>query len=303
MIPSNTKITVIGAGAIGSTILYTLMLKELASEIILINRNKAKGYAKASDISHCTGLCGNSHILSGDYEDSKNSDIVIITAGVLPDEHGSRMDVLSSNIKIYKDIIPEVVKYSPNCVLLILTNPVDVMAYAAYKISGFPASKVIGTGTLLDTTRLRSFLGEQLKINVKDINTMVIGEHGESQFPIWSNTEMCINEELKKDLEHKTKRAGWNIRLANEHSCYAISLSAVKIVEAILEKNNDPIPVSVLLNGQYDIKNVYLSLPAKLNNKGIESIIEPELNELELEKLKNSSKLISDFITQADKYL
>jgi L-lactate dehydrogenase len=310
MISKKVKITIVGAGAIGSTILYTLMLKNIANEIVLVNRNKSKAKAKAYDISHCTGFSGNAEIISGDYEQSENSDIVIITAGVLPEENGTRMDVLNANIKIYKDIIPEIVKYNPDCVLLILTNPVDVMAYAAWKISGLDSSRVIGTGTLLDTMRLKKFLGEMFKTNPANIETLIIGEHGDSQLPLWSSTkisETCmeeyLDEDLKNSLEIKTKRAGWDIRIANEHSCYAISFCAVMITEAILEKSDIPLPVSVLLNGQYGIKDIYLSLPAKLSSEGVKKIIEPKLDDFELKRLKKSANILGEYIAEADKYL
>ena len=310
MISKKVKITIVGAGAIGSTILYTLMLKNIANEIVLVNRDKSKAKAKAYDISHCTGFSGNEEIISGDYEQSENSDIVIITAGVLPEENGTRMDVLNANIKIYKDIIPEIVKYNPDCVLLILTNPVDVMAYAAWKISGLDSSRVIGTGTLLDTMRLNKFLGEKFKTNPANIETLIIGEHGDSQLPLWSSTkisETCMEEYLDKDLKNsleiKTKRAGWDIRIANEHSCYAIAFCAVMITEAILEKSDIPLPVSVLLNGQYGIKYIFLSLPAKLSSEGVKKIIEPKLDDFELKRLKKSANILREYIAEADKYL
>lgn len=291
----SSKITVVGAGAIGSTILYTLMLENAAKELVLVNRNRLKGKAKASDISHCTGFNGGPSVIYGGYEESMNSDIVIITAGVLPDENGTRMDVLKSNIDIYKELIPELIKYSPNCILLILTNPMDVMTYAAYKISGFPKERVIGTGTLLDTIRLRHF--------IKNPDGIVIGEHGDSQFPIWSNINIFINNDEKFLFEEKTKRAGWDIRLAKEHSCYAISFSAVKIVQAILGKQSEPLPVSVMLTGQYEINGIYLSLPVKLYNKGVQEIIEPKLDEYELKRLKNSAEIVKGYVNKADNFL
>lgn len=289
------KITVVGAGAIGSTILYTLMLKNLGKNLVLINRNKIKSLAKASDISHCTGYNGGSIVKSGDYKDSKNSDIVVITAGVLPKEDGTRMDVLNSNIQIYKEIIPNIIAYSPDAVLLILTNPMDIMTYVAYKISGFEATRVIGTGTLIDTIRLRYFL--------ENNNGMIIGEHGDSQLPIWSHIDTKLSEEDKFAFEEKTKRAGWDIRVAKEHSCYAISFSAVKIIEAILEKIEEPLPVSLMLRGQYGIEGIYMSLPAKLYKKGIKNVIEPDLNEFELNRLNKSAEIIRNYSKEADKYL
>ena len=204
------------------------------------------------------------------------------------------MDVLKSNINIYKEIIPEIVKYSPDCILLILTNPMDVMTYAAYKISGLPSERVIGTGTLLDTIRFRHL--------IKNPDGIVIGEHGDTQLPIWSNLKN-INNIDRLYVEEKTRRAGWDIRIAKEHSCYAISYSAVKIINGILEKHMEPLPVSVMMTGQFGIQGIYLSLPVRLFNGGVQKIIEPNLDENELKRLKLSADILRGYVKEADNCL
>lgn len=296
-----TKITVVGAGAIGSAVLFTLMLKQLGDELVLINRNQEKARAKASDIYHCTGFSGGPGIVSGDFKDSFGSDIVILTAGVLPESDGTRTDVLAKNIAIYKEMIPEIIKYSPDCVLIVLTNPVDVMAYAAMKISGLEQGRVIGTGTLLDTIRLKRILADETGVSPDCLDVMVIGEHGDYQIPLWFGIRLGGASML--DIANKTKRAGWDIRDAKEHSCYAIAYSTVIIVEAMLGRTDSLLPVSVFMKGQYGIENMYLSLPVKLGRKGVERIFEPELNEVELSMLKHSADILVVFFEQADKYI
>lgn len=301
MLSGKTKITVVGAGAIGSTVLFTLMLKNLGDELVLINRNREKAGAKASDIYHCTGFGGGPDVVSGDFKESAGSDIVILTAGVLPEPDGTRTDVLAKNIAIYKEMIPEIIKYSPECVLIVLTNPVDVMAYSALKISGLEQGRVIGTGTLLDTLRLKRILADETGVSPGSLDVMVIGEHGDFQIPLWG--DVGLEEAAKQDIARKTKRAGWEIRDAKEHSCYAIAYSTVIIVEAILGKTDCVLPVSVFMNGRYGLENMYLSLPAKLGRKGVEKIFVPDLNEMELSKLKASADSLGVFFELADKYI
>jgi L-lactate dehydrogenase len=302
MVDRKTKISVIGAGEIGATILYTLMLKNLADELVLYNRNKPKADAKAADIYHCTGLSEGPFIQSGDMEDTSSSDIVIITAGVLPEEDGSRTDVLEKNISIYKRIIPEIISCSPSCVLIVLTNPVDVMAYAAMKLSGIDPSRVIGTGTLLDTIRLRRILADRTGTKPQRLDSLVIGEHGDCMIPLWGSSA-ALDEDIRHEVEDKTRRAGWDIRLAKQHSCYAISSSAVRIVEAILGRDDSLLPVSIHLSGQYGIKGIYLSLPALLGSRGVRKILEPELDHEQVSRLKAAADKLDEFFSQADRHI
>lgn len=302
MVSKRTKITVAGAGEIGSTILYTLMLKNLADELVLFNRNKVRADAKAGDVYHCTGLSDGPFVHSGDMKDTASSDIVIITAGVLPEETGSRTDVLEKNIDIYRKIVPEIMRYSPACILIVLTNPVDVMSYAAMKLSGIDPSRVIGTGTLLDTMRLKRILADRTGTMPHRLDALVIGEHGDSMIPLWGSS-IGLDEEIRTEIEEMTKRAGWDIRLAKEHSCYAISAAAVRIAEAILGRGDSVLPVSVCLSGQYGIDGIYISLPALLGSRGVVKILEPSLTREDTFKLKESADNLGEFFVLADKHI
>ncbi|MGE5629966.1 MAG: lactate/malate family dehydrogenase [Caulobacteraceae bacterium] len=311
------KITVVGAGTIGSTVAYALMLKELAKEIRIVNRNEAKGKIKAFDLSHCAPLTGGVNISSGSFEDSAGSDIVVVTVGVLPNEHGTRMDVLKSNIGIYKGIIPEIARYSPDAVIILVTNPVDVMAYAAYRLSGFPASRIIGSGTLLDTIRFRHLLGSRYGFNSSQVEAAVIGEHGDSMVHVWSRVKflhtglqdylnekgLILEPDARNTIEEETRRAGWNIRLGNEHSCYGISLSVVRIIEGILEFSEGLIPVSTLLCGDYGINGVFLSVPVLLGLKGIRKVEAVTLDDQEYKRLAESAEILRGYIQEADSLL
>lgn len=307
------KITVIGAGAIGPTVAYALMLKELSSEIVLVNRDVIKGAAKAMDLSHCGPFTGGIKVSHGDYKASEGSDIVVVTVGVLADKNGTRMDVLKSNISMFRDIIPQIAKYCPEAVIVIVTNPLDAMTYAAYKLSGFQASKVIGSGTLLDTMRFRQILGSRLGIDASAIYAEVIGEHGESMVPVWSRVRiggiplkdymsslgMALNPSLVSEINRETERAGWNIRLGNVHSSYGIALSAVKIIECMLGVSKETVPVSTLLNGEYGIDNVFLSVPVQLDRSGVKRIEIVDLSTEEQKLLVRSSEILAGYVREA----
>lgn len=308
------KVTIVGAGAIGSTAAYALMLKELASEIILINRDKIKGEAKALDLSHCGPLTGGIKVSHGDLEATEDSEIVIVTAGVLADKNGTRMDVLQSNIGMFRNIIPLIAEYSPEAVIIIVTNPLDAMTYAANKLTGFPASRVIGTGTLLDTMRFKQILGRRFHIASTDIEAEVIGEHGDSMVPVWSRIKVSgtpledclrgkgtlLSPEAKADIEEETRRAGWNIRLGNVHSCYGIALSVVKIVEYMLGFSDGAVPVSTLLKGEYGISNVCMSVPVRLDKRGVREVDILDLDRTEQKLLDKSAEILAGHIKETE---
>lgn len=311
------KITIVGAGTIGPQVAYALMLKELTSEIVIINRDTAKGAAKAMDLSHCGPLTGGIWVSNGNCHDASGSDIVVVTAGVLADKHGTRMDVLKNNIGMYKEIIPGIAESCPHAVLIIVTNPLDPMTYAAYRLSGLAASKVLGTGTLLDSMRFRQIIGSWYGIDPSIIQAEVIGEHGESMVPLWSRVKvggepleaylekrgMVLNDQVKARINRETERAGWNIRLGNVHSCYGIALSAVRIIEGILGFSRESVTVSTLLNGEYGISDIFLSVPVQLGRKGVLGIDNIVLSEEERGLLVESSRITAGYIREADSML
>lgn len=307
------KISIVGAGAIGSTLAYALMLRGVAEEIVLVNRSPLKARVKAFDMAHCAPLLGGVKIRDGSFEDAAGSDVVAVTAGVLPSKDGNRMDVLSRNIDIYRDIIPKIAANSPEAVLLAVTNPVDLMAQAAHRFSGFPAERILGSGTLLDSLRFRYFLGKALDVDSAHLEAYVVGEHGESMVPLWSSVRILgsgleayleergfvLGETEKAEILNRTKRAGWEIRLGNEHSCYGIVFSAVTIIENLLGVSRMALPVSTLRGG---IEGVFMSLPAFLGRGGVEALALPELTETEMREIRYSANTLRNHLREAERY-
>lgn len=309
------KITLVGAGIIGSTLAYTLTLKGLASQLVFLNRNKARAEAKALELFHCTPLTGQMNIINGGLEDSAHSDIIVLSVGVLPDKNGTRTDVLNNNIQIYREIVPPLAALSPNAIFIIVTNPVDIMAYTAWRLSGLPASQIIGSGTLLDSLRLRAILGRELSLDPTLIEADIIGEHGETMVPVWSRAKydnlplfaylsqkgISLEPERIKSIENETKRAGFEIRRNNEHSCYGISLSVATIIEHLLGRYPRTIPVSTLLSGEYGIDKLYLSLPCQLSMQGRVRIEQLQLDDSEMERLHYSAVALEKYTREADR--
>lgn len=305
-----TKISIIGAGFVGSTTAYALMMEGLANEIIIVDINKEKALAEALDLSHGASFVKPVNIISGDYSDTKNSDIVIITAGIGPKPGETRLDIINKNLIVFKKIIPEIVKYSPDSILLVVSNPVDILSYITYKLSGFQASRVIGSGTVLDTSRLRYLLAEHFHINDRNIHTYILGEHGDSEIAAWSLTNIaglnidqycnafCKNTQcnFKNDIANKVKNAAYDILNVKGYTNYAVALAVKRIVEAILRDENAILTVSSLLTGEYDIDGVYMGIPSIVNSQGIKQKLNVPLNGVEIEKLLSSAKILKSNI-------
>lgn len=305
-----TKISIIGAGFVGSTTAYALMMAELANEIVIVDINKEKAFAEALDLSHGASFVKPVNIISGDYSDTKDSDIVIITAGIGPKNGETRLDIINKNLVVFKNIVPEVVKYSPDSILLVVSNPVDILSYITYKLSGFPASRVIGSGTVLDTSRLRFLLAEHFDIDARNIHTYILGEHGDSEIAAWSLTsiagmnveEYCstlcknCNGDFKKDIAEKVKNAAYEILNIRGYTNYAVALAVKRIVEAILKDENAILTVSSLLTGEYNIDGIYLGIPSVVNSLGIKKKFNVPLNTEETEKLRQSAEVLKSNI-------
>lgn len=301
--PKN-KITVVGSGAIGTTLAYSILLRREDVELVLINRDERKAGAKAFDMSHCVPSLEGSSIRAGKAEDTAGSDIVVMTAGILPKADGKRTDVLRDNIELYRTLLPPLASLSPGAVFIVITNPNDSMAYAASRLCALPASRVIGTGTLLDGLRLRAFVSEAYGLDPSKVEAQVIGEHGDSMVPLWSAATYAgaplegflraagknFDAASKLRLLEKTKRAGWEIRLAGEHSCYGISFSALRIVEALLGPSDTRLTVSSLVSQAGGA--VYMSLPALLGREGVASVRIPDLSEEEAAAFRASASTL-----------
>lgn len=308
-----TKISIIGAGFVGSTTAYALMMEGLASEIIIVDINKDKALAEAMDLSHGTSFVKPVEVRSGEYSDTKDSDIVIISAGIGPKPGETRLDIINKNLNVFKAIIPEVVKYSPNSILLVVSNPVDILSYITYKLSGFPASRVIGSGTVLDTSRFRYLLGKHFDIDARNIHTYILGEHGDSEIAAWSLTniagmnvdEYCdlickkCNGEFKKEIALDVKNAAYEILNRKGYTNYAVALAIRRIVEAILRDENAILTVSSLLTGEYGIEGIYMSVPAVVGSTAVKRRLEVTLSSEESDKLKKSAEVLKDYIQKA----
>ncbi len=309
-----TKISIIGAGFVGSTTAYALILEGLASEIVIVDINKDKAVAEAMDLSHGASFVKPVDIKAGDYEDTKDSDIVIITAGVGLKHGETRLDLINKNLKVFKSIIPEVVKYNPNSILLVVSNPVDILTQITYKLSGFPKERVIGSGTVLDTSRFRYMLSEHFKIDARNIHTYIIGEHGDSEIAAWSltsiagmNAEQYCDELLggcdinfKTTMPKKVKNAAYEILNRKGYTNYGVAVAIRRIVEAIVRDEKAILTVSSLFTGEYGIEDVYLGIPTVIGKSGMEKILQVPLNDEELKSLKESAEILKEHISKSD---
>ncbi|MCY6355873.1 L-lactate dehydrogenase [Clostridium sp. ZS2-4] len=308
------KISIIGAGFVGATAAYALMIGGLASEIVIVDINKEKALGEAMDLAHGVSFVKPVEVYAGDYKDTADSDIIIITAGAAQKPGETRLDLINKNLNIFKGIIPEVVKYSPNSILLVVANPVDILTYITYKLSGFPKERVIGSGTVLDTSRFKHLLGEYFNIDDRNIHTYIIGEHGDSEVATWSLTNIagmnidnyCDNickkyDELSKHKIHDdVKNAAYEVINRKGATYFAVGLAIKRIVEAILRDENSILTVSSLIEGQYGINDVCVGVPTIVGASGIKKILEVPLNEEELNKFKISITKLKEYIDKIE---
>ncbi|MEW8956396.1 L-lactate dehydrogenase [Clostridium sp.] len=310
MIKEATKVSIIGAGFVGSTTAYALMLEGLVSDLIIVDINRDKAEAEAMDLSHGAAFVKATDVKAGDYEDTKNSDIIIITAGVGPKPGETRLDIVKKNYNIFKTIVPEVVKYSPNAILLVVSNPVDVLTYITYKLSGLPSNRVIGSGTVLDTSRFKYSLSDKFSVDARNIHTYIIGEHGDSEMAAWSLTsiagmgaeEFCLaqggicDEEFKKATLDEVKNAAYEIINRKGYTNYAVALAVRRIVEAIIRDEKSILTISSLFQGQYGIEGMYLGIPTVVGIEGAEKVLNVPLNEEEINGLRKSADVLKESI-------
>jgi len=305
---THTKISIIGgAGAVGATTAYSIIIAGLANELVLVDINKDKTEGEVLDLCHGAAFIEPVKVKAGDYEDTKDSDIIIITAGVSQRPGGeTRLQLTERNIEIFQTIIPEVTKYSPNSILLIISNPVDILSYVAYVLSGFPKERVIGSGTVLDTSRLKYELSKSFNVDPRDVTTYILGEHGDTSFPAWSLTNIKgikieeyanlnnveYNEKFKRDIHERVKNAAYEIINKKGATFYAIGLSVTKIVEAILRDKKCILPVSTLVNDYYDADDIYLGVPCIIGRNGVEKVLKVKLDEEEIDNFNKSAEVL-----------
>lgn len=308
------KITIVGAGFVGSTTAYTLMISGLVSEIVLIDIDKEKTEGEVMDLNHGISFVRPVKIYQGSYEDCKDSDIVIISAGANQKPGETRIDLVHKNTAIFKSVVKEIIKYNGDCILLVVTNPVDILTYVTYRISGFPKNKVLGSGTVLDTSRFRYLLGKHVGIDTRNIHAYIIGEHGDTEVATWSLANIaglsmdeycekchgCEEQISRKEMYLKVKNAAYEIIKRKGATYYAVALAVRRIVEAIVRNENSILTVSSLMEGNFGIHDVCLSLPSIVNSKGIEKILDITINDFEEDLFIKSANSLKEVIKALD---
>ncbi len=309
------KVVIVGTGMVGMSYAYSMVNQGTCEELVLIDLDKKRAQGEAIDLNHGLSFAPRKmNIYAGDYSDCKDAYIICITAGAIQTEGETRLDLLHKNTKIMKSIIGEIKKSGFEGILLIATNPVDIMTYVAQNLSGYDKSKVIGSGTTLDSARLRYTLGERLDVNPKDINAYVMGEHGDSQFVAWSyalcgvqpiyqiasRKDTNIDFDDLEQIEDEVRNIAYTIIECKKSTYYGIGMALTKITKAILENENSVLTVSSNLDGQYGHEDVYISVPSIVNKDGVREVIHLPLEESEREKLNNSIKIMKENIDKLD---
>jgi L-lactate dehydrogenase len=298
------KIAIIGCGNVGAAFAFALSINGIAREIVLIDRNEDLSRGEAMDLNHGASFIKPVAISYAGYEGCEGADIVVITAGAKQKPGQTRTDLVQANAKIFGDIIPDITKYTKDAILLVVSNPVDVLTYITLKISGFSPKKVIGSGTVLDSSRLRFLIGKHCNVDTRNVHAYIIGEHGDTELPVWShaniagmvlkeycplcNSKCDYNKELD-DIFKQVKNSAYEIIKTKGATCYAIALALVRIVEAIMRDENSVLPVSTLIDDYYGINDICLSVPSMVGKAGVKKFLQLELSEQEQAQLKHSA--------------
>ena len=310
------KITVVGSGSVGATIAYTLTVQGLASEIVMIDINKEKSLGEALDIRQGVPFCNPCTIYAGSYQDAVDSDIVIITCGIARKPGQTRLDLAQTNVNILKGVADEIVKYAPNATYIIVSNPVDVLTYVFCKHTGIPESRVIGSGTILDTARLRARVAEYYSVNQKNVHAYILGEHGDTAFVPWSIANISnvpieqyrdavlssveYPEFNRDDVENYVRKSGGRVIQRKGATYYAVSVSVCHIVKCLLSGIDTTLTVSTMLHGEYGIDDVCLSLLNVVGNKGAHSKVLLPLNDEEVAALHKSAAALKEVINSIE---
>ncbi len=304
---NNRKAAIIGCGFVGAASAFCLMQSGLFSELVLLDADRDKAEGEALDVAHGIPFARPMKIYAGDYDDLVDAAVVIVTAGANQKPGETRLDLVQKNVEIFRSIIPEIAKRNFPGILLIVSNPVDILTYAAIKLSGMPEHRVIGSGTVLDTARFKYQLGEHLSIDPRSIHAFIIGEHGDSEIAAWSSAnvsgipihDICEmrgfydHEDAMREIADTVKNSAYEIIAKKKATYYGIAMSVRRICEAIVRNEKSILPVSVMLHGQYGMENVVLSMPAIVGSEGVETTVPIELNREEQEKLKASAEALS----------
>lgn len=306
------KVVIIGCGFVGASCAFALMQSGLFSEMVLIDSDKAKAEGEALDISHGIPFAKPIKIYAGDYDDIKNASIVILTAGANQKPNETRLDLVKKNICIFKSIIPEITKRNYKGILLVVSNPVDILTTVAQKLSNLPENKVFGSGTVLDTARLKYELGNHLNVDLRSVHAFIIGEHGDSEIPAWSSANVSgiplnkfcemrgyfNHDEGMKKIAESVKNSAYEIISKKNATYFGVAMAVKRICEAVVRDEKSILSVSSKINGEFGIEGISLSMPAIVGKDGIECLVPIQLNENEIKKLKHSSETLKKVLEQ-----
>ncbi len=300
------RVVVVGAGNVGATFAYALLFRGLAAEIVLIDANHARAEGEAMDLNHAEPFTNPTRVWAGNYDDCAGAAIVVVCAGAGQRPGETRLDLVKRNADIFGKIIPEIVQRNPEGILLIATNPVDVLTQVSQRLSGLPANRVIGSGTILDTARFRHLLGRHFKVEPRSVHAFIIGEHGDSEVPVWSLANIAglrladyaelngisHDEAALDDIFRQTRDAAYHIIERKGATYFAVAAGLMRIVEAILRDQRTVLSVSSLITDYYGIESLCLSLPTVVGRNGIERVLRLHLNEKEEAALKRSAEVL-----------
>lgn len=307
---NHRKAAIIGCGFVGSATAFCLMQSGLFSELVLLDANKEKAEGEAKDIVHGIPFVGQMKIYAGEYDDIMDAAVIIITAGANQKPDETRLDLVHKNVGIYKSIMPEIAKRNYQGILLIVSNPVDILTYTAHKLSGIPENRIIGSGTVLDTARLKYQLGEHLNVDSRSVHTFIIGEHGDSEIAAWSSANVSgipLNDfcEMRGHYKHQesmeriaetVKNSAYEIISKKGATYYGIAMSVKRICEAIVRDEKSIFPISRMMHNEYGVDEVVLSMPAIVGADGIETEVPISLSEEEEKLLQKSADTLKNII-------
>ena len=308
------KVAVIGCGFVGATSAFSLIQTGLFSEMVLIDANTQKAEGEAMDLSHGSAYLTPMNIYAGTYDDIVDAGLIVITAGANQKPDETRLDLVKKNVQIFKSIIPEIKERNCEGILLIVSNPVDILTEVALKLSGFPAHRVIGSGTVLDTARLKYVLGKHLQVDPRDIHAYIIGEHGDSELVVWSGAQVAgihINhfcelrghfnhDESMERLAQEVRDSAYEIIKRKGATYYGVAVAVKRIATAIVKDEHAVLPISSLMQGEFGLNDICLSIPTVIGQNGVEKVVDIYLNNDENEKLQTSAKALKDVLDGLD---
>ncbi|MBO5154732.1 MAG: L-lactate dehydrogenase [Eubacterium sp.] len=306
------KVAIIGCGFVGAACAFALMQSGMFSEMVLIDVDKSRAEGEAMDISHGVPFAKPAKIYAGDYDDIRDASIIVITAGANQKPDETRLDLVHKNVKIFQSIIPQIREREYGGILLVVSNPVDILTYVAAKLSGFTENRVIGSGTVLDTARLKRAVAEHLTVDSRSVHAFIIGEHGDSEIAAWSGanisgiplSDFCELRGHYKHAENTTriaenvKNSAYEIIEKKQATYYGIAMSVKRICEVILRDEKSILPVSSMMYGEYGISDVALSMPAIVGKNGVETKVPIPLSEEELDRLQQSASMLRDVLDE-----